>query len=117
MAGSAKDVTGKLTAIFFVIMLFVVEGFEHCVANMYYITAGLLAKINPSYVKAAMENYGLTFEKLQTLNIQNYFVKNLLPVTIGNIIGGAICLGLPLVYLYISKPSKNDEKKSVMEVA
>lgn len=117
MAGSAKDVTGKLTAIFFVIMLFVVEGFEHCVANMYYITAGLLAKNNPSYVKAAMENYGLTSEKLQTLNIQNYFVKNLLPVTIGNIIGGAICLGLPLVYLYISKPSKNDEKKSVMEVA
>ena len=117
MAGSATDVTGKLTAIFFVIMLFVVEGFEHCVANMYYITAGLIATRSPLYVQLAIEKYGYSLEQLQALNIQNYFVKNLLPVTIGNIIGGAICLGLPLVYLYSSKINKNDNTKNVMEVA
>ena len=98
-------------------MLFVVEGFEHCVANMYYITAGLMAKLNPSYVKIAMEEYKLSLEKIQTLNLQNYLVKNLLPVTIGNIIGGALCLGLPLVFLYASKINKKDNKKTVMEVA
>ena len=117
MAGAAKDVTGKLTAIFFVIMLFVTEGFEHCVANMYYIGAGLIASHQPFYVQTAMEQYGLTLEKLQTLNIKTYFVNNLIPVTIGNIIGGAICLGLPLVFLNIPKSIKNDNKDTVMEVA
>lgn len=108
MAGAAKDVTGKLVAIFFVIMLFVTEGFEHCVANMYYITAGLIASHQPAYAGLAIEQLGLTAEKLQTLNIKSYLIGNLLPVTIGNIIGGAICLGLPLVYLNLNKGNKKD---------
>lgn len=120
MAGSAKDVTGKLVAIFFVIMLFVVEGFEHCVANMYYITAGLISSQQPDYVQMAMGQYGFTMEQLQNLNLETYFINNLIPVTIGNIIGGAVCLGLPLVYLNISKGSKDSNKDSnnpVKEVA
>ena len=117
MAGAAKDVVGKLTAIFFVIMLFVVEGFEHCVANMYYITAGLIASHQSNYVNIAIEQYGLTLEKIQALNIKTYLVNNLIPVTIGNIIGGAICLGLPLVILNISKKKNTEDKDSVMEVA
>ena len=117
MAGAAKDAAGKLIAIFFVIMLFVVEGFEHCVANMYYITAGLIASHQSSYVNLAIEQYGLTLEKIQTLNIKTYLVNNLIPVTIGNIIGGAICLGLPLVILNISKNKNTEKKDSVMEVA
>ena len=117
MAGAAKDVTGKLIAIFFVIMLFVTEGFEHCVANMYYITAGLIARYQPEYVRVAIEKYGFTMEKIQTLNLKTYFVNNLIPVTIGNIIGGAICLGLPLVYLNITKMNNKDNKNTVMEVA
>lgn len=117
MAGAAKDAAGKLTAIFFVIMLFVVEGFEHCVANMYYITAGLIASHQSRYVNLAIEQYGLTLEKIQTLNIKTYLVNNLIPVTIGNIIGGAICLGLPLVILNISKNKNKEKKDSVMEVA
>lgn len=117
MAGAAKDVTGKLVAIFFVIMLFVTEGFEHCVANMYYITAGLLASHQSSFVQIAIENYGFTLEKIQTLNIRSYFINNLIPVTIGNVIGGAICLGLPLVYLNTAKSNNKTDKNSVMEVA
>lgn len=117
MAGTAKDVTGKLIAIFFVIMLFVVEGFEHCVANMYYITAGLIASHQPAYVQIAIEQYGLTLEKIQTLNLKTYFVNNLIPVTIGNIIGGAICLGLPLVFLNITNNNKKEINDSAMEVA
>ena len=116
MAGAAKEVTGKHVAIFFVIMLFVVEGFEHCVANMYYITAGLISSLNPAYVQTAMEQLGLSAEKIQTLNLKMYLVNNLIPVTIGNIIGGAICLGLPLVYLNIAKGNKsllNGETKEV----
>lgn len=99
MALSAKDTAGKLLASFFVIMLFVVGGFEHCVANMYYITAGLLASINPEYAELAMQTYGFGSEYFETLNVKNYLFSNLLPVTIGNIIGGALCIGFPMYYL------------------
>jgi formate/nitrite transporter FocA (FNT family) len=80
-------------------MIFVVAGFEHCVANMYYITAGLFAKSQPEYAQLAMEAYGLTAEQLQSLNLNGYLLKNLLPVTLGNILGGALCVGAPLYYL------------------
>lgn len=99
MALCAKDVAGKFLSSFFVIFLFVTEGFEHCVANMYYITAGLLAKLNPVYVQAAAAEYGIGAEQLAGLNIGSFLVDNLLPVTIGNIIGGMVCIGIPLLYL------------------
>ena len=99
MANAAKDAHGKLLACFFVIFLFVTSGYEHCVANMYYITAGLFAKLNPAYVDKAIEAYGYTSEQLSNLSLYGYFVKNLIPVTIGNILGGAAFLGLPLFVL------------------
>lgn len=101
MALAAKDITGKLLSSFFVIMLFVTGGFEHCVANMYYITAGLIAKTNSQYVLAATDVYGIS--DLSALNIKNMLINNLLPVTIGNIIGGAICVGAILYYLNTPK--------------
>ena len=103
MAMCAKDITGKLLASFFVIMLFVTGGFEHCVANMYYITAGLLALSNAGYVEQAIQAYGFSVEYLETLNVANFLIKNLLPVTIGNIIGGAFFIGAPVYYLNCEK--------------
>lgn len=105
LAMCAKDVTGKLMASFFVIMPFVTGGFEHCVANMYYITAGLLAKTNPAYVEAASSIYGLT--DLSALSIKGFLLCNLVPVTIGNIIGGSICVGLPMYFLNYRKKKEN----------
>lgn len=99
MAMAAKDVTGKLWCSFFVIMLFVTSGYEHCVANMYYITAGLFAKCTPQYVAVAMEQYGLTATQLEQLNVGRFLLCNLVPVTIGNIIGGSLFVGLSLYYL------------------
>ncbi|MCQ2539912.1 MAG: formate/nitrite transporter family protein [Acetatifactor sp.] len=103
MAMCAKDAAGKLLVSFFVIMLFVTSGYEHCVANMYYITAGLFAKTNPAYTAAAKEVYGIGADQLASLNIVNMAVKNLLPVTIGNIIGGSLCVALPMYYLNHNK--------------
>lgn len=97
MAMAAKDVTGKLWASFFVIMPFVTGGFEHCVANMYYITAGLMAKCNPAYVASALDTYGLN--DLSALSIKGFLINNLVPVTIGNIIGGSVCIGLTMYHL------------------
>lgn len=110
MANCSKDVSGKLLVCFFVIMLFVTSGFEHCVANMYYITAGLLAKMNPQYIAVAIEKYGLTQDKIDSLNIVSYLCKNLIPVTIGNIIGGSAFVGLPLYYLNVSKKDEGGSK-------
>lgn len=98
MAMCAKDIAGKLLAAFFLIFLFVVSGYEHCVANMYYIAAGLFAKMNPAYVQAAAEQYGYAANALEGLNAVNFLIRNLLPVTVGNIVGGMACLGLPLWY-------------------
>lgn len=103
MAMCAKDITGKLLACFFVIMLFVTAGFEHCVANMYYISAGMLAMKNPEYAELAANTYKFSVEQLESLNITNYLLTNLLPVTIGNIIGGILFVGVPVYYLNSSK--------------
>lgn len=103
MAMCAKDITGKLLSSFFVIMLFVTLGFEHCVANMYYIAAGIFAKANPQYAELAMSTYGYTAEQLAQLNWGRYLVNNQIPVTIGNMIGGIVCVGAALYYLNRSK--------------
>ena len=114
MAICAKDVTGKLLAVFFTIMLFVTAGFERCVANMYYITAGLFAKLNPSYVSLAMEQYGYGVEQIRNLNWYHFLVTNLVPVTIGNLLGGIVFLGLPLYYMN-SKKVDNKEYNTQKE--
>lgn len=92
MALGAKDIAGKLLAIFFPIWLFITSGFEHSIANMYYIPAGILAKANPAWVQAA-GTLGVTPEKLAHLNWGSFVVKNLIPVTLGNIVGGSVFVG------------------------
>lgn len=106
MAAAAKDITGKLFAIFFPIWLFITSGFEHSVANMYYIPAGILAKSNPIWAAAA-QTLGATPEGLAGLNWGTFVTKNLLPVTLGNIVGGAVFVGLIywVTYQYQSKKS------------
>jgi formate/nitrite transporter len=86
---AAKDVMGKMFACFFIIGLFITSGFEHSVANMYYIPAGILAKANPIWVEAAH----LSSEQLANLNWLTFVVKNLIPVTLGNIVGGSVMVG------------------------
>lgn len=100
MAAAAKDIAGKVWAIFFPIMAFVVSGYEHCVANMYYIPAGIFAAANDAYVQAAMYQYGYSAAQLESLNWMNFLVKNLIPVTLGNIVGGMVLVGLPLYLIH-----------------
>jgi len=99
MAVAAKDIVGKIWAIFFPIWAFVICGFEHCVANMFYIPAGMMAKANPVYVEKAIEAYGLTMEQIEGLTVMNSFA-NFIPVTIGNIIGGMIFVGVPMYLIH-----------------
>lgn len=84
MAMSAKDSAGKIICAYLPVAFFVLCGFEHCVANMFYISAGLFAKTVPAYVELAT----IAGIDLSALTVGNFLVKNLLPVTIGNILGG-----------------------------
>lgn len=92
MSMTTTDTAGKILALFFPILIFIVSGFEHCVANMYYIPAGLIAKMNPQYVQQAI-SMGITQGQLDGLNIGSFLLNNMLPVTIGNIIGGGFFIG------------------------
>ena len=103
MAAASKDIAGKVWAIFFPIMAFVVSGYEHCVANMYYIPAGIFAVADSSYVKAAETTYGYTASQFELLTWGNFVTKNLIPVTLGNIVGGMIFVGLPLYLIHSAK--------------
>lgn len=85
MAVSAKDAVGKAVGAYVPVAVFVICGFEHCIANMYFVPAGLFALTVPKYAALAAEA-GLD---TAVLTWGNFLVNNLLPVTIGNIIGGA----------------------------
>ena len=103
MATSAKDIAGKVWAIFFPIWAFVIGGWEHCVANMFYIPAGIIASCNDNYVAKAEELYGITADQIAAnLNIGG-FISNQIPVTLGNILGGMVFVALPLYAIHKSK--------------
>jgi formate/nitrite transporter len=93
MATAARDVTGKLLACYAPIMAFVTSGFEHSVANMYFIPAGLL-------LADALHGPvpGLTW--------QGFFLGNLLPVTIGNILGGVVFVGFAYWFVHLKKAGR-----------
>ena len=97
VAYSAKDSAGKVISLFFPILIFVICGFEHCVANMYYISAGLFGKNISSYVVEA-EAAGID---LGVITWENFFITNLVPVTLGNIVGGTVCVGVLYWYVYL----------------
>ena len=88
----APTTCGKIGGIFFPILLFVVAGYEHSVANMYFISAGIFAKGNELFVAF---NGAVDLSNLTWLGM---FANNLLPVTIGNIIGGVIFVAMGYTY-------------------
>lgn len=107
LTGSAsKDIGGKVWAIFFPIMAFVVSGYEHCVANMYYIPAGIFCLNKQEYVDKAIEAYGFTQDKLDSLNWANFLIKSAIPVTLGNMVGGMLFIGAILYLINKDKITK-----------
>ncbi|QJA09990.1 formate/nitrite transporter family protein [Romboutsia sp. CE17] len=107
MTYGAKDITGKVLTGFFGIFLFVCTGFEHCVANMAYFFAGLFVKSNPMYLEAAHK----TAEEAAKLDIPSIFMNNLIPVTIGNILGGAIFVAGVYYFLFIKENNNSASEK------
>jgi formate/nitrite transporter len=98
MATAARQTVGKVFAILFPIMAFVAMGFEHCIANMYFIPTGILFSGIPEVATVAGINTA-------SLTWGNFLANNLLPVTIGNILGGVIFVGMGYWGAYM-RPAK-----------
>ena len=80
IAFGAEEQAGKILGLFFPTMAFVLCGFEHSIANMYFIPAGMMAG--------------------GSIPLSGFLLNNLLPVTIGNVIGGALAVAAGLYLLY-----------------
>ena len=98
MALASRQTVGKIFAIFFPIMAFVAIGFEHSIANMYFIPTGIFLRAwagipAPVGVSPHILGWG------------SFFVRNLIPVTIGNVIGGGLFVGMSYWGAYL-RPSK-----------
>jgi len=105
MALTSRNTIGKVWAIFFPIMAFVASGFEHSVANMYFIPIGMLLK-GVNEVVAAATAAGLSPESLANVGWYGFLIKNELPVTLGNIIGGGFFVATLYWFAYIRKSKK-----------
>jgi formate/nitrite transporter len=99
MALAARQTIGKIFAIYFPIMGFVAIGFEHCIANMYFIPTGIFLH---QWAGIAAP---VAFDP-SSLSWVTFLWKNLLPVTIGNIIGGAVFVGMSYWGAYL-RPVKS----------
>ena len=92
---AGRTVIDKVLAILFPITAFVAMGFEHSVANMYFISAGLMAKQQPEFLSL------ISTINVDNLTIMNFLFDNLLPVTLGNIVGGSVFVGLFYWFIYL----------------
>lgn len=101
---SGKDGVSRFIGAWAPVMFFVTCGFNHSIADMTYCMLGLFAKNIPAYVEAA-ESAGVA---LESLTWGNYFVGNLIPVTLGNLVGG-VCVGALFWFAYL-KGAARDKK-------
>lgn len=104
MTFSARSTIDKIAAIIFPITAFVAAGFEHSIANMYFIPIALFIKnyASPAFWQAI----GKTASDYATLTWQAFWINNLLPVTIGNVIGGAIFVAA-IYWLVFLRPARS----------
>lgn len=91
MVIATGDVAGRIMACFFPVMTFVALGLEHCVANMYFVPLGLFLK-------------GTAGAAVHALSWKTFLINNAIPVTLGNIVGGALFVGM--IYFGIYRTSK-----------
>ena len=97
MSTGARETVSKIFAIWFCIGLFVISGFEHSIANMYFIPAGIAAAADSGLAQLAGCD-------VSVLTVGNFLIKNLLPVTLGNILGGGLFVGM--VYWFTGRTLK-----------
>lgn len=99
MSYSGRTLTDKMLAMVLPVGMFVASGFEHSIANMFMIPMGIVVKhfATPEFWQAV----GAVPEQFAHLTVSNFIINNLIPVTIGNIIGGGLLVGLTYWVIYL----------------
>lgn len=98
---TAKDTIGRIIGAFSPVFLFVICGFEHSIANMFYVPSGLFSLNVPEYADSVMA----ANLNISSLTWGNFITNNLLPVTVGNIIGG-ITVGILMWMCFTVKSTR-----------
>ncbi len=105
MAFGARSVTDKMFAVLLPVAMFVSSGFEHCIANMFMVPTGILIQhFAPAEFWLSIGHNASEFADITTMN---FIINNLIPVTIGNIIGGGVIVGLMHWMIYLRPAQKN----------
>ena len=103
MCYGARTTVDRIVSVIPPITAFVMAGFEHCIANIYFIPIGLFIKAGaPEQFWTAI---GKTAADFPTLTWENFFVANLIPVTAGNIVGGSVMVAAVYWFIYLRKTS------------
>ena len=105
MSYSGRTLTDKMFAMILPVAMFVASGFEHSIANMFMIPMGIIIKnfAAPEFWQAI----GIAPSHFGHLTMNNFLIDNLIPVTIGNIIGGGLLVGLTYWAIYLRGGDKH----------
>jgi len=103
MAFGARTITDKMFAVLLPVAMFVASGFEHSIANMFMVPTGIM--IHHFAPVVFWTTIGHSPSEFADITTMNFIVHNLIPVTIGNIIGGGVVVGLMHWMIYL-RPSK-----------
>lgn len=107
---SARSTTDKILSIIFPITAFVAMGFEHSVANMYLIPYGIMLSKTPAFMGADGVAHAIGKYSPSIFNPPDFITGNLIPVTLGNIFGGAIMVGLAYWVIYLRTDGRVEEE-------
>lgn len=105
MAFGARTITDKMFAVLLPVAMFVASGFEHSIANMFMVPTGIMIQnfAGPEF----WQTIGMQASDFSDLNSSNFIIDNLIPVTIGNILGGGVIVGLMHWMIYLRPAQKN----------
>lgn len=105
MSYSGRSLMDKMFAMILPVTMFVASGFEHSIANMFLIPMAIVVRdfASPEFWTAV----GSSAESFPHLSVMNFITDNLIPVTIGNIIGGGLLVGLTYWVIYLRDGDKH----------
>jgi formate transporter FocA len=103
---SARSVIDRVVAVMLPITAFVAAGFEHSIANMYFIPEAILVRRRAS--GPFLASIGTSRAEHPRLTWRRFLTHNLLPVTVGNVIGGAVLVGLVYWFVYLRASTEGD---------
>ncbi|QIW14910.1 formate transporter FocA [Pasteurellaceae bacterium RH1A] len=101
MAYAGKSLTDKAFIMILPISMFVASGFEHCVANMFMVPMGIV--IHSFASPEFWTSINIDPNQFADLTVSHFVTKNLIPATLGNIVGGAVFIGLVQWFLHLRK--------------